>query len=211
MVKKIIKYVITSLTVLFFLLSLIFIFLGIKAVKENKPVSIFGYIFSVVPTESMKPDINPGDFVLSKKVDFSTLEIGNDIVYYSVEKDIYIVHRIYNQKSDGSFVMFGINNSGIDNESVDESNYVAKVVKVISIFNLGDLVINHKGVIFAFIFMIFLSLLVMEGAKIYLTIKEEKLKEEKEIKENEKEKFIVEERNRIKEEILKEIENEKAK
>ena len=205
MVKKIIKYVITSLTVLFFLLSLIFIFLGIKAVKENKPVSIFGYIFSVVP------DINPGDFVLSKKVDFSTLEIGNDIVYYSVEKDIYIVHRIYNQKSDGSFVMFGINNSGIDNETVDESNYVAKVVKVISIFNLGDLVINHKGVIFAFIFMIFLSLLVMEGAKIYLTIKEEKLKEEKEIKENEKEKFIEEERNRIKEEILKEIENEKAK
>ena len=137
--------------------------------------------------------------------------IGNDIVYYSVEKDIYIVHRIYNQKSDGSFVMFGINNSGIDNESVDETNYVAKVVKVISIFNLGDLVINHKGVIFAFIFMIFLSLLVMEGAKIYLTIKEEKLKEEKEIKENEKEKFIEEERNWIKEEILKEIENEKAK
>lgn len=211
MVKKIIKYVITSLTVLFFLLSLIFIFLGIKAVKENKPVSIFGYIFSVVPTESMKPDINPGDFVLSKKVDFSTLEIGNDIVYYSVEKNIYIVHRIYNQKTDGSFVMYGINNPGIDDETVDESNYVAKVVEVISIFNLGDLVINHKGVIFAFIFMIFLSLLVMEGAKIYLTIKEEKLKEEKEIKENEKEKFIEEERNRIKEEILKEIENEKAK
>lgn len=211
MVKKIIKYVITSLTVLFFLLSLMFIFLGIKAVKENKPVSIFGYIFSVVPTESMKPDINPGDFVLSKKVDFSTLEIGNDIVYYSVEKNIYIVHRIYNQKTDGSFVMYGINNPGIDDETVDESNYVAKVVEVISIFNLGDLVINHKGVIFAFIFMIFLSLLVMEGAKIYLTIKEEKLKEEKEIKENEKEKFIEEERNRIKEEILKEIENEKAK
>ena len=107
--------------------------------------------------------------------------------------------------------MYGINNPGIDDETVDESNYVAKVVKVISIFNLGDLVINHKGIIFAFIFMIFLSLLVMEGAKIYLTIKEEKLKEEKEIKENEKEKFIVEERNRIKEEILKEIENEKAK
>ena len=107
--------------------------------------------------------------------------------------------------------MFGINNSGIDNESVDETNYVAKVVKVISIFNLGDLVINHKGVIFAFIFMIFLSLLIMEGAKIYLTIKEEKLKEEKKIKENEKEKFIEDERNRIKEEILKEIESKKAK
>ena len=133
MVKKIIKYVITSLTVLFFLLSLIFIFLGIKAVKENKPVSIFGYIFSVVPTESMKPDINPGDFVLSKKVDFSTLEIGNDIVYYSVEKDIYIVHRIYNQKSDGSFVMFGINNPGIDNETVDETKEYPVIPPVYSL------------------------------------------------------------------------------
>lgn len=216
MIKKIFKYFIQGLTILFFALAFVVMIIGIYAANSNKPMSLFGYIYSVVPTESMVPDINPGDFVFSKKIDFDDLQVGDDIVYYSNEHNVYIVHRILSENPDGSFVMKGINNPTSDDEFVTKDNYIAKVVKVFSFLHLGNIVVKHRGLIFGLIFCIFLGLCIVQGCKIVLTIKEEKLEQQKEKNEEEKKNYIENERNKMRDEILREIQeknnkNEKAK
>lgn len=213
MIKKVISYIIKGLTVLFFVLAFVIIIVGIKGAKENKPIMIFGYMYSVVPTESMMPDINPGDFVFSKKKEYSELKVNQDVIYYSEEKDIYIVHRIYKDNLDGTYQMKGINNSDVDDEYLTEDNYVASVVKVVTLLNAGTTMMNNKSLIFIFIIVIFLGLFIAELFKIILTYKEEKLKEDKKLIQEKKNKFIEEEKNKMREEILKELqeENEKAK
>lgn len=209
--KKIVSKVLTVLTCLLFVLAVWIIILGINAYKENKPTKVFGYIYSVVPSDSMKPVINKGDFILSKDVSFDSLKVGDDIIYYSKEKKIYIVHRIIDINDDGSFVMKGVNNSAIDNESVTKENYVAKVVKVITLFKLGGLIANNRSLIFLVLILIFLGMVAIEIGKMVLIVKEEKVIRKKEELEEKKQKFIEEERERIKKEILEDIKNDKGK
>lgn len=210
-VKKIINISVSCLASLLFILALVIIIIGVSAYKNNKPTKIFGYIYSVVPTDSMEPVIKSGDFILSKEVEFSSLEIGDDIIYYSNEKNIYIVHRIVDINSNGEFVMKGINNLTIDSECVNSSNYVAKVVKVISLFKLGGLVASHRSLIFLVLMLVFLLVVVVEVCKMIIIIKEEKIAQEKEKLEKEKRKIIEEEKEKIKKELLEEIQNDKGK
>ena len=97
-------------------------------------------------------------FVFSKKKEYSELEVNQDVIYYSEEKDIYIVHRIYKDNLDGTYQMKGINNTDVDDEYLTEDNYVASVVKVVTLLNAGTTMMNNKSLIFIFIIVIFLFL-----------------------------------------------------
>lgn len=179
MVKKIIKVFVSILTAVLFIVALIILILGAQANKNNKPFKIFGYSYSVVPTESMVPEINPGEFVLAYNYDFYSLKIGDDIIYYSAKNDIYIVHRIIEISEDEEEITVkGINNSIEDSEKVTTNNYVGKVVKHGKIFNLGEIVINRRFFVFAIIIIMFTFLLISEGFNIYKLLRESKIKEE---------------------------------
>ncbi|MDD3171364.1 MAG: signal peptidase I [Bacilli bacterium] len=206
MVQKIIKYVISILTVCFFLIALFILVLGTQAYRNNEPFKIFGYTYSVVPTGSMEPEIMPGEFVLAKDVEFSSIIVGDDVIYHS-EMGIYIIHRVIEISPSGELTVQGINNPSPDEEVVTISNYVGKVIKHGSILNLGEIVLNKRFALFAIVIVIFAILLVTELVKIYKTLKEKnklKLEEEYNLK---LKSDIQKERERIKEEITKELDN----
>ncbi len=208
MLKKISKGIVIGLTCFFFILTLFIIITGVMSFKNNKPFSIFGIVYSVVPTESMVPDINPGDIVLSKKVAFETIVDKDDIVYFSKLHNRYIVHRVERTNPDGSLVMKGINNNYEDSEFVTSENFISKVVWVGSFASIGNLFMNNRNVVFIILICIFLLILISECIKIFLGFKQK----EKEILDEKYDSLTKEaiqnEKKLMIEELKKEIEEQ---
>lgn len=73
---------------------ILFIISNIKASKNPGQVpSIAGYKIMTVLTGSMRPDIQPGDLILSKAVNTDEMQEG-DIITYRVSDDTLVTHRI---------------------------------------------------------------------------------------------------------------------
>ncbi len=204
--KKIIKIVLSSISVILVALTLILIIANVSAMRKEKPVSVFGYSFSYVPTESMKPVINPNDVVIFKKCQYNNLDVGDIIVYRSKTGNtagIYIIHRIKEITNEG-FVMLGDNNNGaVDPELVTKDMLVGKFVKVFNAFNIGKIASN-KNVIFFILVIIVMVIIVMEILNIYTTFQKDKIKA---VEEKRKQELLDE----IRQELLEEIKNEKEK
>ena len=207
LIKKIYQWIVSGLIVLFFSLTIYVLVAGTIAMKNKEMISLFGYTYSVVPTDSMEPDIMVGDSVIAKKVDFEDLEIGNDIIYHYVtdKLDIFIVHRIIREE-DGGFITQGINNNSEDDVLVTEDNYVAKVVWSGKAANIGELVLHNRNLIFL-ILTIVLLLICVNGVFDILKILEAKKKLEYE--ESKKEAISSTEiTDELREKLRKEVEKE---
>ncbi|MGN0806708.1 MAG: hypothetical protein ACI4MC_06675, partial [Candidatus Coproplasma sp.] len=79
--KRILSIVCTALSALIFVFVALLIINMIVCRSQNRPVNFFGYSFSVVQTNSMEPDIMTGDLIVFKKVDYSLLNVGDNIVF----------------------------------------------------------------------------------------------------------------------------------
>ena len=205
--KKIYQIVVTSLIVLFFSLTLYVLIAGTIALKNKEMISLFGYTYSVVPTNSMEPEIMVGDSVIARKVRFESLDIGDDIIYHYVSEDldIFIVHRIIREEN-GGFITQGINNNDEDDVLVTKDNYIAKVVWSGNAANIGELVLHNRNLIFL-ILTIVLILICINGVFDILKILNEKKKlEYEESKKEALESSIITEK--MKEKLRKEIEEE---
>lgn len=84
--------------------------------KKGEVPSFFGVMLFLVITDSMEPDISPGDFIVASKINTEKIVVGNDIVFYSAEptlKGMIIVHRVIRIESspdgDKLFYTQGIN------------------------------------------------------------------------------------------------------
>ncbi len=201
--KNTINKILNILILFFFFITVMVLVIGVVAIKSNKPMMIFGYTYSVVPTESMEPEIKAGDFVISKKVDYDELKIGDDIVYYSNVNKIYIIHRIIRIDEKGIKTK-GINPiiTAEDSEYVTRDNYVAKAVWHGNILNLGNVVSNYRSIIFLIFIIIFLVIIISEIINI-IHVRNEQVNE-KALKELEQ---INEKEEKLREEIRKELEN----
>ena len=206
--KKIYQIVLAAIVAILFVLTLYVLIVGTIALKNKEMLDLFGFTYSIVPTNSMEPEIMVGDSVIAKKVDFEDLEIGNDIIYHYVddELDIFIVHRIIREE-DGGFKTQGINNSYEDEGIVTEDNYIAKVVWSGNVANMGELVLNNRDLIFL-ILTIILVLMIINGVFDILKILEEKRKLERE---EEKQKLQEDFEAKLRKEIEEEIACEKIK
>lgn len=56
--------------------------------RSNPDMSLFGYRFYYVLTGSMEPEIKEGSFIISKKVSFEELSVGDTISFVSHDPDI---------------------------------------------------------------------------------------------------------------------------
>ena len=203
-IKRIIKIILTSITGVFLIASLYLIICNIVAMRNDKPVRIFGYSYSYVPTESMEPTIKAGDSIIFKKAPYSSLEIGDIIVYQSKTgntKGMYIVHRIVEETEYG-FVMRGDNNPTSDPEIINESMYVGKYVRRFNLFNVSK-ILNNKGVIYGILILFFLGIMILESANIFLAA--QKKRQKNIVPHNEVEDIKQELLSEMREEILKEI------
>ena len=204
--KKIIGKIVTGLAIFFFALTVIIIFLGVRSLASNKPMMFFGYTYSVVPTESMEPDIHAGDFVISKRVPFEELQVGDDIIYYSESEDIYIIHRIINIE-DGLIYTKGINNPVADKDPVTKDNYISKAIWNGSLAGVGNVVAKNRMYIFILMIIILAFVFLSEVYKIM-----KKKNEDKEAKqEAEKEALQKAHEEALRELVLEELKLESMK
>lgn len=205
--KSVLSKIITGFVIFFFSIALLVMFLGIRSAVSNKPMMIFGYTYSVVPTPSMEPEIHVGDFVISKKTPFNELQVGDDIIYYSSEYGIYIIHRIIGINPDGSLTVKGINNSSPDDKPVTEDLYVAKRVWNGGLGGAGKLVTGYKGIIFLLLIIVLLFVFLTEFYSILRQKNEEKIKQQ----EQEKQDLLKAQEEVLRQIVLEELELEKQK
>lgn len=202
--KRIIKIILSSIAGIFLVASLYLVICNIVAMRNDKPVRIFGYSYSYVPTRSMEPTIKAGDSIIFKKTSYGSLEVGDIIVYRSQSGDtkgMYIVHRIVEETEEG-FVMRGDNNVSNDPEVITKSMYVGKYVRRFNLFNVGK-VINNRGIIYGVLVLFFFGIIMLETANIFLAA--QKKKQRRLPVRDEREEIKQELLNEMREELLKEI------
>ncbi len=194
--KSIITYVICALCIS---LCLYIIIAVITAKSNNRPPSVFGLSISHVPTASMEPTINTGDYVLFSSTTFDDVKEGDIIVYRSEVNNIFIIHRVVNKVDNGTLrylICKGDNNSTnpiADSELIRPDMVCGKFITTLSFMGLFKGGIN-TNIIFAILAIIFMIMLGMQITAIVMKYKNNKLKEEKEKK-----------RELIREELRKEI------
>lgn len=105
----------------------------LRSGSGGAPVSFAGYTAQIVLTSSMEEVIPKGSLVISKQVDPSTLQIGDDITYL-VSQTTTITHRIigiterYEDTGQRVFQTQGVMNDAPDKELVPAGNVIGKVV-----------------------------------------------------------------------------------
>lgn len=143
--KKIIKGIISGILSLIIIILVYFIGANIVATKNNSIASFFGYSISYVPTPSMEPTIESNSTVIfDQNYSYDDLSVGDIIVYYNTDLNIYVIHRIV-ESTDHGFVTKGDNNSICDYKKdsneyyyITKTNYVGKYKTTITIFRLDS-------------------------------------------------------------------------
>jgi signal peptidase len=206
--KNLYQTFIICLTFVLFALTIYILIAGVNAAKNNEMMNIFGYTYSVVPTDSMEPEINVGDSVIGKKESYENLDIGDDVIYHYVYEDIdiYVVHRIIRYDEGYGFKTQGINTNQEDPIYVTKDNYVSTVVWSGSLANIGEIVLKNRGTLFLVLIAI---LLLIAGNGVFDIIKildERKQLHQQEEKEQLEQNYEDELRRQVEAEIKKEQE-----
>lgn len=136
-------------------------------------------IFNIV-TESMVPEYQVGDILISKSIDPSKIEIGDDVVYMgevgSFQGKI-ITHRVIDIEKDGDNYKFhtkGIANEYEDPAVVSEDQIYGTIIYKTHILSFISKIINN---LYGFYFLIFIPLAVLIIVKI-VKIHREKYEED---------------------------------
>ena len=118
--NKFIKFLLKFIKVIvwIFVLLVIFVIL-VQRIFDNR-VSIGSYRMFTVVTGSMEPVYNVGDVVISKEVEPSTINKGDDVVYLGEKndfKDKIVTHRVIKiEKKEGDYYF---TTKGVANEYSD--------------------------------------------------------------------------------------------
>lgn len=198
-IKKTFKYVSIVISALIFVLAIITVLLSVQAKKENKMMSFFGYSYSVVASPSMEPKIMTKEIIVIKKMDFDSYlekaKVNEDVlVYYSNTYKRFIVHELYEIQEEG-LLLKGVNNDSPDIELVTKDNFVGKVVMHGGAW-FGNILLGSRFII-VFVLLIFLVFVILsEVLKVMLK------------KETKNPKLSKTEEEKIRQEILEEIERE---
>ena len=133
--KKIIKIVFKILYHIFMLMCVLLIIIVVFQKISDSNRSIGGYRIFRVVTGSMIPEYDIGEVVISKEMDPSKIEVGDDIVYLGKSGDYngrIIMHKVVAIDKDESgnlnFHAKGINNSSIEDAEI-KADQIYGVVK----------------------------------------------------------------------------------
>ena len=183
-------------TISFILVLLILIVVLIQRFSDNN-VAIAGIRIFNVATGSMEPKYNVGDVLISKEVDPSEIEIGDDITYEG-EKGSFdgkiVTHQVIEKKEENgkyTFVTKGIANNEADPEISEDQVYGKVIYKSVILSFISNIIRN----IYLFYFCIIVPMAIIIAKMIVdFLIRRQERKEEKEAEE-EKNKQIIEEKS----------------
>jgi signal peptidase I len=199
MIKKIILKTISGICIGIVLLAMVLIIMETISIRQGKLMSAFGYSYSIVASPSMEPAIKTGAIIISKHTDFEEIEVGDVVVYWSGKYNRYIVHRVVGIIN-GKLEMKGDNNTAIDEELVNKNNYFGKVTFSGMAF-LGKIILQSQSLILGIIVLLFVIYLVIEIQDLRKIIKANR-------KEKEQEEFYLQARAQMRDQLIKEIEEE---
>ncbi len=178
--------------------------------SKNGIVNFFGYSLHAIQTESMEPEINVGDLVIVKKVPYSEIDIGDDILFKCEDEQskvygMYVVHRVIEKTdTEGVYITKGVNNPVPDSYP---SKAEGKVVKVSSAFGGVFLFFTNSRNLIMIIAIV--GMLIFTFLQLCSVIANaSKLKEEKN---REKVENDVELKEKIRQELLNEMKNQNDK
>lgn len=135
--KKIYNAVSTAVVLVIFVFLVVLVGFMLFQRKNGGDASIFGYYFFDVVTDSMKDAINPGDVIISKKVeDANALKVGDIITFVAPSGPLQgrnethrIVEIIYSGDNAEYFKTKGDNSVAADNWQIKASEVKAVYVK----------------------------------------------------------------------------------
>jgi signal peptidase len=204
--KKIYQSIVTVITICLFIITMYVLIAGAISIKNGRMMNLFGFTYSIVPTNSMEPEINVGDSVIGKKEKFENLEIGDDVIYHYVyeDLDIYVVHRIIRYDEGLGYKTQGINTSQEDPIYVTKDNYISTRIWNGNLANIGEIVLNNRGTLFLVLIGILL-LIAANGVFDIFKILDEKKKLSLE---DEKEKLKTDYEKELRRQVEEELKNE---
>ena len=156
-----------------------------------------------VVSESMKPKYEIYDMLIAKKVDPSTIKVGDDVVYKgekSTLKDKIVTHQVIKKDYKNGKYIFqtkGINNDIADPE-IEDRQILAVVVSKSNILSMISHLVNNS---YGFYFIIFVPFVVLLFFEI-LDIKKEKMALKEEKNKNKKEEINKKEEKAINKESI---------
>lgn len=170
--------------VVFYLTIVIMLFTAfVYGANAGKAKNFLGFSYANVLTTSMQSEIPKGSFVLTRKVEASSLMVGDDITYIT-ESGVTYTHRIVqiHEKYEGSkmrgFITQGIENPMPDKEVVFDGNVIGKVI--LTVPNLGSFLNYLKNNIFLVAGIFAIMMLLSVCLKVYLNEnKKEKIAKQK--------------------------------
>ena len=167
--NKFIKFLLKFIKVIVWIFVLLVIFVILVQRIFNNQVSIGSYRMFTVVTGSMEPVYNVGDVVISKEVEPSTINKGDDVVYLGEKndfKDKIVTHRVIKiEKKDNEyyFTTKGIANDYSDPVISSDQIYGKVVYKPVVLSFLSGILNTKLGfylLIFVPVaFLIFLEIL----------------------------------------------------
>lgn len=134
----------------------------LQRITDNS-VSLGGYRIFIVATGSMEPKYLVSDVLISKEVDPSEINVGDDVVYKGKEgtfKDRVVTHQVIEKwQDDGTykFITKGIANIEQDPEITANQIYGKILGKVKTLSYIGKVIQN----IYIFYFFIFIPIAII--------------------------------------------------
>ena len=110
--------------ILIFSIIFLIIVLFLKIYFPNKKIQPFGMTILKVSSDSMKPVLKKGDYILIRKQ--NNYEVG-DIITYIIEENCLVTHRII-EKYENVFITKGDNNNVKDSREITIEKVLGKLV-----------------------------------------------------------------------------------
>lgn len=144
--------------------------------------SLFNYNMYIITTDSMKPSINSGDIIITKRGKEQNLNIG-DIIAFNKQGDV-ITHRIIdikeNQDNKKTYITKGDNNNTQDKQGVLYNEIVGKQILKIPLIGKVALLMQNNVYILILIIVILIIYSYIQRIEERNTKRREKKKKEDE-------------------------------
>lgn len=174
--------------ILYSLLIILVILILIAVILQrvsNNTLSLGGFrIFNIV-TGSMAPKYQVGDVLIAKEVEFSKIQIGDDIVYLGQNGDFagkIVTHQVIDIEEENGNYKFHTKGLANDEEDpiVDQEQVIGKIIYKVHSLSFISKMISNMYVFYFAIFIPIAILIFIEIRRTAIDIKETKKEEKKE-------------------------------
>lgn len=171
------KWLGNTLIIILLIMVVLSGFSKIQAKKNpDKIPSVMGFSSMSVLSGSMRPMLEPGDMIITKKPTIENIQIG-DVITYRVGQGTLVTHRVVDIITENNEVKFWT--QGDANNTIDTELIIAEDIVGTYLFRIpkGGYVTNFTRTPLGFILLIILPISVLIGSELITILLEEKKKQ----------------------------------